>query len=108
MKRSTKSHLMNSPFALMVLSFIVMGLMGMLSITQAQNSSWTQKADMPTARLGLATAVVDGKIYAIGGYPYANGAGMTTNEVYDPNTNKWEGRAPMPTGRRWMSASSVK
>jgi len=72
-----------------------------------ERDTWTSKADMPTGRLGLATAVVDGKIYAIGGYPYANGEGMTTNEVYDPKTNTWESKSPMPTGRRWMSASTV-
>ena len=32
-----------------------------------KRDSWTKKADMPTARMGLAAAVVGGKIYAIGG-----------------------------------------
>ena len=30
--------------------------------------TWTQKADMPSARAGVATAVVNGKVYAIGGW----------------------------------------
>jgi N-acetylneuraminic acid mutarotase len=30
--------------------------------------TWTRKADMPTSRMGLSTSVVNGVIYAIGGY----------------------------------------
>jgi N-acetylneuraminic acid mutarotase len=62
---------------------------------------------MPTARLGLTSSIVDGKIYAIGGYPSAGGLGMTTNEVYDPATDTWTIKADMPTGRRWLSSSAV-
>lgn len=70
-------------------------------------ASWHTRADMPTARLGLATAVVDGVIYAIGGYVAANGEGLTTVEAYDPATDSWTRRASMPTGRRWLSAAAV-
>ena len=41
---------------------------------------------MPTARSNLGVAVVDGKIYAIGGY---NGNNLGTNEMYDPENNTW-------------------
>jgi len=51
--------------------------------------TWTQKTDMPTPRKTM-TCVVDGKIYAIGGW-------LTTQEkphlktvgVYDPATDTW-------------------
>jgi N-acetylneuraminic acid mutarotase len=62
---------------------------------------------MPTARLGLATSVVDGKIYAIGGYAAAVSPGMRTVEEYDPATDTWTTKAPMPTGRHWLSTSVV-
>ena len=67
---------------------------------------WTRKADMPTARLGLAAAVVDNKIYAIGGYAAANHPGLTVNEVYDPASDTWETKAPMPTAR-WGFSTGI-
>ena len=51
---------------------VIFGLLGVASLTLAQEDTWTTKAPMPTARLGLATSVVNGIIYAIGGYPAAN------------------------------------
>src|SRR5207249_542288 len=69
--------------------------------------SWKSLGPMPTKR-GAAVAVeVGGKIYVIGGAttvagskaPYFTFFGpslvLTTNEVFDPATNKWESRRPM-------------
>ena len=57
--------------------------------------TWQTMAPMPTARQELATAALNGKIYAIGGY---NSSGMPTNivEVYDPATNTWSSAHPIP------------
>ena len=41
-------------------------------------------------------AVLDGKIYVVGGF---NGAFLATVEVYDPATNAWSQAAAMGTGR---------
>lgn len=62
----------------------------------AAEDFWTTKEPMPTARIGLGAAVVDGKIYAIGGY---NGSYLGTNELYDPDTDMWVTKAPIPTPR---------
>jgi N-acetylneuraminic acid mutarotase len=67
--------------------------------TFTQSDVWVNKADMPTARLGHATCVVDGKIYAIGGYRFANDPGLTTVEVYDPVMNIWTSGPSLPTTR---------
>jgi len=65
--------------------------------------TWTKKRDMPMLRHAFATAVVNGKIYVIGGRIHNNklGAGAATGlvEVYDPLTNRWEKGADMPTER---------
>ncbi|MHC4433769.1 MAG: Kelch repeat-containing protein, partial [Planctomycetota bacterium] len=70
---------------------------------------WTQKkADMPTPRWALATAVVNGKTYAIGGKTSEPGATqLSTVEVYDPATDTWTRKADMPTARAYLSASAV-
>jgi N-acetylneuraminic acid mutarotase len=57
--------------------------------------TWTTKADMPTGRSFLATCVVDGLIYVIGG----GAPGKSAVEVYDPATDIWTTKAPMSTPR---------
>jgi len=51
---------------------------------------------MHEARSGLGVAVVNGKIYAIGGYQKGFCA---IAEEYDPTTNSWTFKASMPTAR---------
>ena len=63
---------------------------------EAAEDSWTTMAEMPTARSALGVAVVNGKIYVIGGY--GNGY-LTINEEYDPATNTWTTKKSMPTIR---------
>ncbi len=60
--------------------------------------SWTQKASMHEARSNLGVAVVNGKIYAIGG-DVIGGDNVGTNEEYDPTTDTWTYKAQMPTPR---------
>ncbi|MYE88330.1 hypothetical protein F4X33_04960, partial [Candidatus Poribacteria bacterium] len=54
-------------FIILLASLILCGLLNFPSASHAKQGRWTQKADMPTPRMQLATAVVNGKIYAIGG-----------------------------------------
>ena len=74
---------------------------------------WTYKTTMPTARMDFAIAVYEGKIYCIGGqnatgiiYSYTI-KNTAVNEVYDPATNKWETKAPMPTAASDIEANIV-
>jgi N-acetylneuraminic acid mutarotase len=68
--------------------------------------TWASKAPMPTARIisGLAAAS-NGKLYAIGGLTQVFPAGHTppvflqTVEEYDPQTDNWTTKTPMPTAR---------
>lgn len=55
---------------------------------------------MPTARFSFGVAVLNGKIYAIGGAVATSSGELTAaNEEYDPTTNTWAEKAPMPTQR---------
>ena len=73
--------------------------------------AWVQKRNMPTLRESFTTAVVDGKIYLIGGRVHDKRldeqvvTGLV--EVYDPLTNRWEKRADMPTERGMTDAVVV-
>ncbi len=72
------------------------------------SDTWTTKADLPTLRSHLATQVVGGKIYAIGGWDRRDGRDtvLSSVAVYEPATDTWTKRADMPTPR-WSPASSV-
>lgn len=61
-------------------------------ISAPSPDSWASNASMPTARAFFGVALVDGKVYAIGG-----GGGV--NEVYDPVTDTWATKKPMPNPR---------
>jgi len=82
--------------------------------------SWKELAPMPTPRGSAMAVAVDGKIYVIGG-AHANIPGKPNEplwvgvpplvtgavEEYDPATNSWRARAPMPTGRNHFFAGAV-
>jgi N-acetylneuraminic acid mutarotase len=64
-------------------------------------NTWAAKADMPTARRQLVVASANSKIYAIGGMNFIDPNNVTytyTTEEYDPSTNAWTVKAPMPAG----------
>ena len=77
-------------------------------VNLAADGTWEQKANMPTVRSGFTTCVVNGKIFAIGGY--VDGLGdlsLSTVEMYDPKTDTWERKADMPTPRTEAATSVV-
>ena len=67
--------------------------------------TWTTNTSMPTARYSLASSVVNGKIYAIGGIDLSNY--FTIVEEYDPATDTWTTKTSMPTARRYLTSSVV-
>lgn len=66
---------------------------------------WLTKRDMPAARDFFATAVMGGKLYVFGGRD--NGSPIATSQVYDPGTNRWASRAPMPQPRALSNGAGV-
>ena len=68
--------------------------------TNGGSIGWTTKTPMPTARLGPAVAVVNDKIFAIGGQNNLLSPDYRTeNEVYDPLTDSWSIMTSMPSAR---------
>lgn len=72
------------------------------------SAAWVTKSPLPAPRFGAAIGVIGGKIYVAAG-----SAGCppcipqsTTLDVYDPATNAWTSRAPIPTSRE-SAASAV-
>lgn len=88
------SKLIQSLVAVSIISFSLSAFL--VPHATAVEDFWTTKEPMPTARSGLGVAVVNGKIYAIGGW---NGGCLSVNEEYNPVTNTWVLKKPMPTAR---------
>ena len=86
---------------LVLLAFVLVLLLTFLvphaETAEATEDFWETMADMPTGRLGPGVAVVNGKIYVIGGINV--GGFLNTNEEYDPATDTWATKKPMPTPR---------
>lgn len=71
---------------------------------EQDQGTWRTAASMPTKRTEAAAAALDGKIYVVGGFEKpsfgnASNFGITPSvEVYDPATDRWASKAPMPVG----------
>ena len=65
--------------------------------------AWEEVAPMAEARYAHAVAVLDGKLYALGGVilndPNGYGGYLSSVKRYDAATNAWEAVAPMATAR---------
>jgi len=81
--------------------------------------TWKALASMPTKRGAAAAAVINGKVYVVGGATVPAGTNETavsparphlavgTVEEYDIATNTWRERRPMPTARNHLLAGAV-
>ena len=66
------------------------------------------KADMSAKRFGVSAAVLNGKIYVIGGAEWKGGAyEIHPPEVYDPATDTWTELPHMRFPRFGLSSSAV-
>jgi N-acetylneuraminic acid mutarotase len=65
--------------------------------------SWEEVAPMAEARSDHGVAVLDGKLYAVGGYSGGDGSYLSSVERYDPTTNAWEAVAPLAASRAAVS-----
>jgi N-acetylneuraminic acid mutarotase len=60
--------------------------------------AWSVAAGLPTPRSEVASAVLDGKIYIVAGFD-ARGNSTAVVEAYDPTSDTWERRSPIPGAR---------
>lgn len=68
--------------------------------------TWEDKEDLPKGLSLFSTAVIDGKIYVIGG----NNNGKVQNQiyVYDPKQNKWIEKVSMNEGREGVAIAVIE
>jgi len=72
---------------------------------------WGTKAPLPVRRQEAAITALGDKLYVIGGNRSPDEKGSAVNSTrtdeYDPKTNKWRSRAPIPHGTNHVWAVSV-
>jgi N-acetylneuraminic acid mutarotase len=65
---------------------------------------WRTAAPMPTKRTEVAAAALEGKIYVVGGFEKPSLSNMMnfaitpSVEMYDPATDRWTSKRPLPVG----------
>ena len=72
----------------------------------ASEGSWVSRARMGLAKTGFGVGVVNDKIYVIGGHPY-DSTKVTIDDVsvYDPATDEWHSKQPMPGSLAWFGTA---
>jgi N-acetylneuraminic acid mutarotase len=80
-----------------------------LDMYDPATNRWTTLAPMPTARSGVAGAVLGVRLYIIGQTNVDPGEPQNQVEAYNPATNTWATRAPLPgAGRGDLAAGRVR
>ena len=79
------------------------------SLSLDGGKDWQREADLPDPRGHVSAAVLDGKIYALGG---DHGHDITQIDVkschrFDPATKKWSEIASLPDGRSHFESSTI-
>lgn len=71
-------------------------------------AGWVAKAALPLARNHVAATTLDGRIYVIGGQQNQDEAAIQRAEVdvYDPATDRWTSRAPLPVARSHITSAT--
>jgi N-acetylneuraminic acid mutarotase len=67
---------------------------------------WSRGASMPEARLEPAFAVLDGRVYVVGGMK-AGWLASNMTQIYDPLSDRWETGAPVPVDVHHATLSAL-
>ena len=90
---------------LMALAILPLGLAQPPAAEASGSDTWARLT--PTPREGLGVGVVNGVLYAVGGYDYYGAGYLATVEAYDRGTNIWTTKAAMPTAREGLGVGVV-
>ena len=72
-------------------------------------NAWVTKASMPTARHRFGVGVINGILYAVGGQSSQSNPPTFASmlEAYDPSSDMWSTKAPMPTVRSSLGVTAI-
>ena len=78
-----------------------------LEVYDPVSNTWSTRAPMPTARSGIAAAVVNNELWVFGGEDADTFTLHAEVEVYDPVSNSWRQLPDMPLPRHGIWASVI-
>jgi N-acetylneuraminic acid mutarotase len=91
----------------------LMGLMVLLfahvlshAVVAGEDGQWTVKASMSGPRFGIHSAVIDQRIYVLGGTAASVPTGKV--EFYDPASDRWTQLRDMPTPRGFFGTAAIE
>lgn len=86
---------------------LVLWLLSLTSTELAAQGSWEPRTAMPpgSGRWGSATFVIDGIGYTVGGYD--GSTEINDVKAYDPTTDSWQTRSPLPVALRNASGFAL-
>jgi len=84
-----------------------------VDVFDTKQQTWSSGTSAPTPRNSQAAAVIDGKIYVVGGRQTQKDldgkmriVNVRTLEVYDPKADQWETKAAMPLAQGGLAAAA--
>lgn len=95
--------------------YVVGGLEGMsqaltrVDVYDPGSDTWSSAPPLPEGRHHYGMAAAGGKLYVIGGYPPGEFPWSPSRDVFefDPATQQWTSRSPLPTGRAALTVVTV-
>jgi N-acetylneuraminic acid mutarotase len=85
---------MRKSLVFLVVLLLTASTMLSVNASSAVENTWVSKANMPQAVNGCKAVVYDGRIFVIGN---------SANYMYDPTTDVWTVKTPMPTPRMYFA-----
>ncbi|MGY5031254.1 kelch repeat-containing protein [Streptomyces sp. 900116325] len=79
-----------------------------LEIYDPAKNSWSTGAPIPQPRAGAGTAVLDGKLYVVGGCDRDACGTHSDVTVYDPRTDRWSSLASYPEPISWNACAGLE
>ena len=99
----------------MVISILLFSSVVSTSPASSVENSWTTESSMLTSRTGAGSAAVKGIVYVTGGSHEYNLSdtgfsymSINSTEAYNPATDTWVEKAPMPTPRDGLGAAAFQ
>ena len=98
-----------------VISVLLFSLAAAMSPASGVENSWATKASMHFSRTGAGAVAVTGIVYVVGGSQRYNTSdtgfsymSINSTEAYNPATDTWVEKAPMPTSRDGLGVAAFE